>query len=339
MNTRFNRTPLMITATLAAALLSACGGGGGGDSNSGGGTTPTPVAVTSGNYVAVATEGTATTAQAQNQKSSSLLVGVSTSSRPSWLQFGLDQLPLVEQEFGAPATLAGVTSTHSYQCSKSGSFDMTVTDVNGNNKVDAGDSLVMVYHNCVDTNSSTDGTMAFIFNAAWNGSTSSSAYQIDMTMQFSSVRTVDTSGSHSVDGSLRITSVRTNGAHSGYDSISSPSLNVQEAVAGQTTNNSLTNFKAKATYGSTEVTSTFSSDSITLSSQSGGTVALATVVPFRQRYTDSYPYTGTMTFTGSGTGSASLKALSATQVQLSYDANGDGTYENTAVKSWSSIDW
>lgn len=69
----------------------------------------------------------------------------------------------------------------------------------------------------------------------------------------------------------------------------------------------------------------------------GGRIIVATVQPVTQLGTDAYPSSGQLTVTGAAGTWLRVTALSATQVQLELDANGDGTYEGSGVFTWSTL--
>lgn len=67
----------------------------------------------------------------------------------------------------------------------------------------------------------------------------------------------------------------------------------------------------------------------------GGSFAVATVTPFEVDDSEIYPRAGVVTMTGR-TVNMKLTALSAEQVQVELDANGDGIYETGTPQTW---DW
>ena len=71
---------------------------------------------------------------------------------------------------------------------------------------------------------------------------------------------------------------------------------------------------------------------------SSGRVDVTTPVSVVQRYADDYPSAGTMRFVGASGSALKLDALSATQVRLSVDANGDGSYETERTLLWADLD-
>ncbi|MDH4052646.1 MAG: hypothetical protein OEU93_13820, partial [Rubrivivax sp.] len=71
------------------------------------------------------------------------------------------------------------------------------------------------------------------------------------------------------------------------------------------------------------------------SATAGGTVEVSTPTAFVNYGEDAYPRVGVMHVKGQAS-ALRLRALSADNVQIELDANGDGTYESSKTESW---DW
>ena len=67
----------------------------------------------------------------------------------------------------------------------------------------------------------------------------------------------------------------------------------------------------------------------------GGMLRAATTAPFIDLSTDDYPSSGTLRIT-SNKGAVDVQALSASQVRVALDADGDGTVDASQTESW---DW
>jgi hypothetical protein len=102
----------------------------------------------------------------------------------------------------------------------------------------------------------------------------------------------------------------------------------------------LNGFVAQETFGTAEIVSTF--NGLLESREAGGVVRVTTAAgaPIRQLGTgqldaDDYPYTGTMRVEGK-TSTLQMTVLSAEQVRLDLDADGNGSFEWTETRPW---DW
>lgn len=69
-----------------------------------------------------------------------------------------------------------------------------------------------------------------------------------------------------------------------------------------------------------------------------GYVSVVTTSPLVQNYADAYPSSGTIVATGTGNSKVRLVVLSSTQVLISADADGNGTYEYGPVtRNWADL--
>jgi hypothetical protein len=94
-------------------------------------------------------------------------------------------------------------------------------------------------------------------------------------------------------------------------------------------------FVARQTIANGEIVSTFSG--LLDSAAAGGKVRLTapSSTPIRQLLADDYPYTGVLRVEGKSS-ALQMTVLSADQVQLDLDADGNGSFESTETVAW---DW
>ena len=176
-------------------LLAACGGGGSSSVNN-------PQAagallITASNYQAVAQESMSSAYYLL--QSTSLVTGAQVASDRVLLSFGLAQLPKFNQWFAAaPRLVTGATTTQTILCSGGGSMSVSATDVNGNQQVDAGDSVSMNLANCLEGGLSMNGSMAASFTAI-TGNLDSNVYSAAMTMSFTNLSAGSSAGSASIN--------------------------------------------------------------------------------------------------------------------------------------------
>jgi hypothetical protein len=69
----------------------------------------------------------------------------------------------------------------------------------------------------------------------------------------------------------------------------------------------------------------------------GGRFSVATATPFLQTFAQAYPHQGQLRAAGLNSSAVRVTALSATQVRVDLDANGDGAYEATKDVAWSAL--
>jgi hypothetical protein len=160
-----NRRSIMRFTRLSWAVLfflASCGGGGGGDGGEvPGGVTKTPLAIDADNYVAVATESVSAVSYVMD--ASEFFTGAQVSSQRVLLDFARAQALRLPQRFAAVAPRpSGAVLTENVACSGGGTMDVTLNDVNGNEELDVGDSVTMVARNCVEFDSTVNGTMAML---------------------------------------------------------------------------------------------------------------------------------------------------------------------------------
>ncbi|MEY4753113.1 MAG: hypothetical protein RJA44_788 [Pseudomonadota bacterium] len=320
---------------LSCAVLTACGGGGGGSS------TPTVTqlpltTLSSSNYQTVAgssvsgTKGVMSSAQY-----TSILTGVDGNISPNWARFSLEQLSRLPGLFTGAATLQGITQTQTQACN-SGRVIVTVTDQNGNQQPDAGDSMSMVFEQCFSTatNSTMSGTMTFVINTTPTGDLASPIYSFDASLGFSNVSIATGSVLSTANGTLRVASTRT-GLNLGFDSISTAAFVASTSAGGQTDTSTITEFNATENYSAAGTSSLL--NGIVGSTSMGGSVSIRTTSPLLQNYNTAYPYAGRIVMTGAGNAQAIVNVNNQNSVTVQFDATGDGIIDQQQTLAWSAL--
>ncbi|MDM4766714.1 hypothetical protein [Pelomonas sp. SE-A7] len=329
-------------APIVVALLTACGGGGGGSSGNGGAPTPAPVqtqlAITSGNYVGVAQQALAASDFVAN--SGGMVVAAETVDTNLALRQGLALRDRLSGWFkSAPVLAAGAETRQVVLCGTSGSMELTVTDKNGNNDFDAGDSVSIKATACVEAGVRMDGGLSFAATSM-TGNFASASYTAGMVLTFSDFSA--SSGNVGVTGNgqmnLKIVSA------SPFDNeltIDIPSFSSTVRIAGQTYSQAFSNFHMVVTtklVGSDFTASTSASGQLSGSGFDNKSISVDTPTPFKRRVNEANPTSGQILIRGSG--GSQLRATAqanGTMVLLELDADGNGAFETSVSKPWSEL--
>lgn len=318
-----------VLSMLATGVLTACGGGGG-DSGS---TTPVAtLAITSTNQDGVARAATSAAASVGTAGggltgSSGAAASLSTATRRA-------ALALSSARKSALAAQPLASQSETYQCSYSGSVTLTVNDANNNNAGDAGDSLTFAFNSCKETaNDSASGTLAITlssYTATANGANFAGTMAFNLTA-------ADGTRTSAITGSVGVS----------YSDLSSTSSSMNLTVGSNGLSSSVTaggvtesiTYESGFTISETD-TSTGSTLTIAGGIQSSvlaGRIVIATPTAIVQSTGALYPSSGQLLVTGTSGSALRITVLSATQVQLDLDADGNGSYEATKTVAWSTV--
>lgn len=320
---------------VCSGLVAACGGGGG----------DTPAA-------AQPTVGISSTNQDQVARTSaSAVVSVAaagTGATGSSGGAGVAALPGAARQValalqgGRKAALAAgaqplqVTSETS-ACPAGGTLTVSVDNANNNNAFDAGDSLTFTFTNCKTTaTDNTNGTIAVTV-----ASVSATGFTGTMTLNLASTegtRTGSVVGSVAasytdVSATVSRTELLVGAAGlSGTVSVG----NVSETIAYENGFSIATTSTVNGA-GAAVSSSTTVSGAITASGLANGRIVLATPAPIVQLAADAYPSSGALRATGTSGSTLLVTALSASQVRLQLDADGNGSYEGDKTVAWTVV--
>ena len=325
-----------LVATSTLALLGACGGGGGGDS------TPTPsgapVAITSTNQSDVAR------ASVNGGLAVSLAQGaLGSGSTPTSVTGRSHALAVAMQRALQAATgrkgVAGAsahplaTTVDTNACDVSGTMTTSFNDKDGNSQLSSGDVLTATFAQCKESATlSVSGVVVVTITATPTDT------QFLANAQFQSLAVQDSGVTTTLSGAVAISETDSDTQSNTTIAVATGGLNATIVSSGY---NDTVAFEsgmvfttsvvdASATF-SVAMAGTFSATSI------GGRVTIATPVPLTQGFTDAYPSHGQVRLTGASGSTLLATVLSATQVELKLDANGDGTFESDTTVAWSTL--
>jgi hypothetical protein len=317
-------------------LLAACGGGGG----DGGGGTPPPTAeplqITSANYQTVAQEAASSTYYLLD--SSQFVTGAQVDTRPALAALAWRQFVKLPRQLAAPGWVTGATMTETMQCSGGGQIQATINDTNGNQDIDAGESATLVATGCVESGVTINGTLGFTVNTL-SGDLYGDVYAASIGVTLGSFSVASGGGNESASGTMAI-DIAATGPNASTLKVSVGSLSMKGDFGGITDTVSMQNYVIQQTLtpmGNGSKSSTSVSGVFASSAFEARSVTLSTVSPFVALPDDAYPSSGQMLATGLAGSKVSLTALNATTVLLELDANGDGTYESSVSRAWSSL--
>jgi hypothetical protein len=326
----------VLVAASTLALLCACGGGG--DS------TPTPpgnapVAITSTNQSNVARAsvngglavslaqgalGGGATPAAVTNRSHALGVALQRA-----LQAATRQRTTIASTSAHPAAVSSDVSN----CDVSGSMTMAFNDKDSNNRLSAGDVLTATFAQCKESATlSVNGTVAITITGTPTDT------QFSASAQFQNLAVQDSGVTSTLTGTVAIAETDTSTLSDTTITVGSDGLSAAMSSTGYS---DAVVFEPGMVFTTSVIgtTSTFSvSMAGSFTAQSiGGRVTVATPVALSQGFGDAYPSSGQVRITGASGSTLLVTALSATQVQLQLDANGDGTYETTSTVAWATL--
>lgn len=261
---------------------------------------------------------------------------------------GVAALPGVERQVAlaleggrkaAQAAGAQPLAVHTQEaaCDAGGSITVSVNDANNNNTFDPGDSLSFTFTNC-KTNAIDNTNGSIVMTIA---SVSATGYSGTMTLDLAST---EGARSGSVVGSVA--------AH--YTKVSSTVTRTEllvgaSALTGTTSVGgisetvtyengfSISTTDTKTSTGAAVSVSTTVSGAISAAGPLTGRIVLATPAPIVQLAADAYPSSGALRATGTSGSTLLVTALSASQVRLQLDADGNGSYEGDKTVAWTVV--
>ena len=319
-----------------AALLAACGGGGDGDS--GDPLVPSAATITAANYEGVARQVLAATSYMGD--ATGLVTGAQVAPGPQALfGFARAQVRRLPGLFASRSPLVtGVITEDSFECTGGGSVTVRQDDVNGNGRVDVGDSGSLTARNCVEDGATLSGALDIRFSAV-NGDLDSDVYAATVSITLRDLRAATPAGNATGSGQFTLAISSANASTSAL-ALEVSSLAVTGSFGGTADTVTMQNFSlssSTALAGGRLRTTTSVGGTVGSNNLAGGTVTLATGSPLVQFEGDLHPFSGQITATGAARSQMRLTVQSATNVLLELDANGDGSFESSTVKTWASL--
>jgi hypothetical protein len=317
-------------------FLAACGGDGD-DGGGTGGVTRTPLAIDANNYVTVATESVSAVSYVMD--ASEFFTGAQVSSQRLLLDFARAQALRLPQRFANVTPLpSGAVFTETETCSGGGSLAVTTNDVNGNEVLDVGDSITIVATNCVEFDSTMNGTMGMLVTKM-SGDLESDVYDFGVTMTFTDLSVAMAEGTTVGNGTMAMEMAMT-APHTGSMSLRFDGLTMSGTYGGTPYSRTMWDFDIADTYS---LVNNMFHGSAVLSGVLGSTalddeaVTLSTLQPMVSVGEDEYPSSGQILATGAANSKMRMTVQNATTVLIELDANGDGTYEAMITKPWSEL--
>lgn len=343
--TRRHRRTLARTAVpVAALLLAACGGGGGGSS------TPTTGASPTGSTAASATpkitdqSATAQLGGAYSAASALYNMGTNSSSlvtkdaepggRFSTLEFAMARLDaLVKPPAGADGVATKAVASASIGCSGGGSASVVVNDANNDGSFGTGDAASFAFNACRENGITMSGRM-LISQVLVTGSVYGPSYSVGATYTFDNLSAASAwAPTVTINGGFSLQAAYT----------TSPAPIVSATIAGSSftaieagITDTLSNFSASLAVNAGTGRYQYSVSGREANSAQGVAFTLSSPTPF-QGTAGTFPSSGSLRVQASDGSAARLTATSATSVVIDVDANGDGTYESSSVRTWSQV--
>jgi len=341
----------LIGAVAGAIGLAGCGGGGsssGGDSSAATAPTVTITATNQGAVTRAVIDGERAIGQsrpfAANGGSQAQSIGSTRISLPGGVLQSVVQRGLVAA-FGsrhsariATATRQANTDTSTDLCGVSGSTTTTISDTDNSQTLSNGDTLTLTFNQCRDSSDDVIGGGMII---AISSVTSGPGDDLQFNGSLAFVQLSASSGARlaNIEGSVGVTAAITSTSFQIALAVGASALTVTSSAAGHSDTilyEPGMQLTVAATDGAVTQWDVTLNGSFTASSI-GGRVAVATLVPLRQRSTDAFPSSGQVVVTGAVGTRLRVTALGATSVQLELDGDGEGAYEQSKVVAWDTI--
>lgn len=315
-------------AVTGAVLLTGCGGGGGDDG-------PTLTTLTEAN-AALASSVVYKAASAlfdvaiEGPLSSSVgAVGAASAdqARLGLVPLAASRLRAAMDRDGRTAFVVGATFEESYPCSGGGTETIAINDADDSQTLSNGDTVEISYASCVEDGLTFNGRIAVGDLQV----TSETVYEGELSFDDFSV-----SGGGDVvgaDGAMNLAVDETPGRPAVYE-VSGSSL----TTSFDGDRHRLQDFSGVTTIDALAGRAVFRFEGRVSDSSNAIVVDARSLVDFVALTVDDYPSSGQMRVTGASNSRVLLSALSATQVRIVVDENGDGSYEKALPDmSWEAL--
>ncbi len=327
----------------SALLLAACGGGG--SSGSPGSSTQAASTITSANASDVAAQAYAASdalnsqAVAGGTAGADLVTAVSVQTptpTTGLIDAGLQQMyrALAQQ----PANMVlGVMGTGTITCSgggmMTGSYNMMNT-----NMVSNGDTLTVTSSGCREGMQQFNGGLTITFSNISGTPSPMGAWNATMRMTFNNFSVMQNNMTGTANGDISLNYGQNQSGTRAF-TVSGSSLQMTTTRGSTMVTRMLTNYSYDASVTSANLYTyrcdyTLTGDLPRIGNNVSYTVH--TIMPFQQQG-GLYPNQGVMTVRASDGTSLTMTVRDATSVQIAIDRNGDGTVDETIVKTWAEL--
>jgi hypothetical protein len=321
---------LTAVALASTIVLGGCGGGGGDDDE------PTLTTITEANAVVVSSvvyQAASALFDVATEGPLGSAVGVATAGSGGTKHIGLVSLAArqLSEAFGRAAgasAAVGARYEETYACSGGGTQTVELNDADDDETLSTGDSATISYAGCVEDGITLNGRIAIGDLVVESEAVYTGKVTFD---DFTGSEAGEVVGA---DGALTLSANETPGQPAVYQ-ISGESL----TATYNSDRHRLQDFSGRTTVDEVAGHVTFNLSGRISDSSNDVVVDATTLADFVARVSDDHPSQGRMQMTGDQSSRALLTALSATQVRIQVDANGDGTYETTLPDlSWNELE-
>lgn len=319
---------ILIGGALTGALfVGACGGGGGDEPAA-----PTLTAITAANApvtVAVVYRTVGAFYDAALAPSDQLPAGV-VADVPTGsfglASFAADKLrSLTDVPIAPAASAVGVVVQTTEACAVSGSFTVTFDDADNSGDPTTGDGFTFTFSNCVEADVTLNGAMT-IANIVLG------ANEFQASIGFASFTAASGSDLVTASGGFSMQLTQPSASQTNL-ALSGSAFTV--GMNGETS--TLTAFSSSAVIDDLALTYSIGFNGGVADSAAGVSVTAATLSPFFGNDADDHPYSGSMLVTGLNSSHARLDVLSATDVLIQVDADGNNVYETSIPMTWADL--
>lgn len=325
-------------ATAAAAVLTACGGGGGDSGTPGAGNTA--AALTASNYTVAAQE--ALSSALQLTDTSGFVIGADARTVSEWR---LTQQALAigrtawARAAARPQVVAGAVTTETLACENGdGSMTVRLDDANSNGTPDAGESFDVTATNCRIAGATANGRLSAVVRRA-QGDIDGSVYTFVVAVTFDNFAVVDAAGTFSGSGTIEV-ALEGTGPDAGSATLAASNFTATARYGTTVSTRTLVSLTLRESHrgsGSAAVSTLTVEGTLLSSALDGKAITLVTLTPLTRLGTAPYPSSGALRVDGANGSNVRITAQSATTVFLELDADGNGSYETSTTRPWSSF--
>lgn len=325
-------------ATVAAVVLTACGGGGGDAGTPGVGNAG--AALTASNYTVAAQE--ALSSALQLTDTSSFVIGADARTVSEWrlTQQGLALGRTAwERAAARPKVVAGAVTTETLACENGdGSMTVRLDDANGNGNPDTGESFDVTANNCRIAGGTANGRLSAVVRRA-QGDINGPVYVFVLGLTLDNFAVVDAAGSFSGSGTIEV-ALEGTGPGAGSATFSASNFTSTARYGTTVSTRTLVSLTLRESYrgsGSAAVTTVTVEGTLLSSALDGKAITLVTLTPLTRLGTAPYSSSGVLRIDGANGSNVRITAQSATTVLVELDADGNGSYETSTTRPWSSF--